>query len=83
MKVLLFARLRELQGASFLELPDEVCPANVAALRASICASATPELAEALRDPNVFCAINQKVVTEMQPVRPGDEIAFFPPMTGG
>jgi sulfur-carrier protein len=31
----------------------------------------------------VRCAVNQDFSTLDAPVRPGDEIAFFPPVTGG
>jgi sulfur-carrier protein len=28
-------------------------------------------------------AVNQQMATPATPVRPGDEVAFFPPVTGG
>lgn len=31
----------------------------------------------------VRCAINQEFAAPADPVRPGDEVAFFPPVTGG
>jgi molybdopterin synthase sulfur carrier subunit len=33
--------------------------------------------------PNTLVAINQEYATPEQPVRDGDEVAFFPPVTGG
>lgn len=40
--------------------------------------------AEALGDLAVVrVAVNQELVELDQPVKPGDEIALFPPMTGG
>jgi len=40
--------------------------------------------AEALADPVVVrVAVNQELVDFDQPVASGDEVAFFPPMTGG
>ena len=33
--------------------------------------------------PNVIHAVNQRVVMIEEPLHDGDEIAFFPPMTGG
>ena len=31
----------------------------------------------------IRCAVNQEFADPDAPVRPGDEIAFFPPVTGG
>ena len=83
MKVLFFARLRELLGSDSLEIADADCPADVAALRQLVCSRVDAELAEAMEDPNVFCAVNQRVVDEDFALAPDQEIAFFPPMTGG
>ncbi len=33
--------------------------------------------------PNVLCAVNLHQVHADHPVQDGDEVAFFPPMTGG
>jgi sulfur-carrier protein len=38
---------------------------------------------EALNQPNLVLALNQRVVFEDAAVVDGDEVAFFPPMTGG
>ena len=44
----------------------------------------TQAIAEALDDPLVVrVAVNQELVDFDQPVASGDEIAVFPPMTGG
>lgn len=83
MKILFFARLRELLGSDCFEIADADCPADVAALRAMLRLSVNAQLAESLADPNVFCAVNQKVAGEDQPLKSSDEVAFFPPMTGG
>ena len=32
---------------------------------------------------NIRIAVNQEYVDSNHPVQPGDEIAFFPPVTGG
>jgi molybdopterin synthase sulfur carrier subunit len=38
---------------------------------------------EALNQPNLVHALNHKVVLTDAMVSEGDELAFFPPMTGG
>jgi len=82
-KVLFFARLREVNGSDVVEIADSDCPADVAALRELIAARSSEDLAEALRDANVICAVNQRVASDDTHVSPSDEVAFFPPMTGG
>lgn len=32
---------------------------------------------------NLLCAVNMEYVSLHQPVNTGDEVAFFPPVTGG
>ncbi|WP_439106951.1 MoaD/ThiS family protein [Congregibacter sp.] len=78
-----FARLREQLGSDSFEIADGDCPVDVAALRSLLRERVNAELAESLEDPNVFCAVNQKVVGEDKPLASTDEVAFFPPMTGG
>lgn len=78
-----FARLREALGSDSFEIADADCPKDVGALRAMLRLSVSSDLAASLADPNVFCAVNQKVVGEDQPLTSADEVAFFPPMTGG
>ena len=41
------------------------------------------EWKEALNQPNLVHALNHKVVFTDAVVTEGDELAFFPPMTGG
>jgi sulfur-carrier protein len=81
-KILYFASLREALGCAgeTLELPSSV--ATVAALRSYLVARGEAWAAlEARR--NLRCAVNQRVAGPDAPVAPGDEVAFFPPVTGG
>jgi molybdopterin synthase sulfur carrier subunit len=40
-------------------------------------------VADAPLPPNTLIAVNQEYAQPGQPVRDGDEVAFFPPVTGG
>lgn len=83
MKILLFARLRDALGAPSFELPDSSVPSTVGELRDCLQREAPEALAQDLADPNVLCAVNQVIADDSQPVTAVDEVAFFPPVTGG
>lgn len=83
MKVLYFAWLRAKTGIGEEAVvpPEEV--ADVAGLVAWL-KTRSPGHAEALADLKlVRVAVNQDYVGLDAPVKPGDEVAFFPPVTGG
>jgi molybdopterin synthase sulfur carrier subunit len=80
--VLYFAWLRERVGAAEerLDLPAgiDTVAALVAWLRAR-----SPGHEAALSAPSVRCAVDQDFATPETPIRGGEEVAFFPPVTGG
>jgi sulfur-carrier protein len=82
-KVLYFAALREQLGtpAEEIELPAGV--GTVAALRSHLRGRGGAwELA--LADGRlVRAAVNQDMAAPAAPLKAGDEVAFFPPVTGG
>jgi len=83
MKLRYFAWLRTRigRGEETLDPPAEI--ATVGALVAWL-ATLGPGYAAALVDTRlVRVAVNQDYVGPDHPVRPGDEIALFPPVTGG
>ena len=81
--VLFFAALREQIGQESLSVSVPAAGMSVADLRCQI-EGADPAIAQALADqPKLRVAINRTLGTFAQQVRPGDEVAFFPPMTGG
>ena len=78
-----FASLKEQLGrdAEELELPPGV--STVAGLRAHLGARGGV-YGEALSEKRlVKAAVNQDMVKPTAPVKAGDEVAFFPPVTGG
>jgi molybdopterin synthase sulfur carrier subunit len=79
-RVLFFASLRESLGSQ-LELQTEA--ATVGALRQALMAQSEAH-AQALGNQRpVRVAVNQVMAGDDQPLRSGDEVAFFPPVTGG
>lgn len=83
MKVLYFASLRQAVGVyeETVEPPAEV--ATVGQLVAWL-KGRSPRHAEAFAKlEHVRCAVNQDYARPEDPVRPEDEVAFFPPVTGG
>ena len=82
-KLLFFAALREQLGrpTEELELPPNVT--TVGALRDHL-RSRGGEWASVFA-PNraVRAAVNQDMVHAQAAIKPGDEVAFFPPVTGG
>ena len=83
MRIQFFARLREALGSPALELSDSVFPMRVARLREHLREAAEGDFAEALAAPNLLCAVNQEIADDDTEVSAGDEVAFFPPVTGG
>lgn len=76
-----FARLREELGTEQLTLPaDRVQTAGD--LLASLANRGGP-WAQLQGSQPVMIAINQAMAKPATPVKAGDEVAFFPPVTGG
>ena len=83
----LFAALREALGESEFQLDlSDISGASaqidVAAIK-GLLSQRDAEWKEALNQPNLVHALNHKVVFTDAVVSEGDELAFFPPMTGG
>lgn len=82
-KILYFAWLRERTGTGEenLDLPANV--ATVGDLTAHLRAK-NPRFDAAFATPRLIrAAVNQVFATPDTQVAPGDEVAFFPPVTGG
>ncbi len=79
-KVLFFAQVRELVGCDSLTLESEF--SSVEALRQQLAARGD-RWALALEEGRLLAAVNQTLVSFDHPVVSGDEVALFPPVTGG
>ena len=82
-KLLYFAWVRQKIGVSE---EDFIAPAGVRTVSQLIDALRVrgPGYDEAFREPSrLRCAVNQTYVGFDTALHPGDEIAFFPPVTGG
>jgi molybdopterin synthase sulfur carrier subunit len=82
-KLLYFAGLREAVGmpAESMALPPGV--GTVAALRAHLVTRGGKWAEHFAPNRNVRAAVNQDMAVPEAAVSDGDEVAFFPPVTGG
>lgn len=81
--ILYFAWLRERVGTSQEELP---LPSGVTTVMDLVdyLSARGPGHASAFQNRRtVRCAVNQEFADPSAPIHPGDEVAFFPPVTGG
>ena len=81
--VRLFARLRERLGCSATELEVESPQISIEALVENLIQVHGELWRQELTAPNVLCAVNREVVDPGTLVTAGDEVAFYPPVTGG
>ncbi|MCS3602282.1 molybdopterin synthase sulfur carrier subunit [Buttiauxella sp. BIGb0471] len=78
--VLFFAQVRELVDCDRLQL--DATFSDVEQLRAEL-ANRSERWALALESGKLLAAVNQTLVSFDSPLNDGDEVAFFPPVTGG
>ncbi|WP_045860649.1 molybdopterin converting factor subunit 1 [Teredinibacter purpureus] len=79
--LLYFASLGENLGTTQETLPLNGI-ANIAELIATL-SQRDSIWAEQLRSTKIKCAVNQTIRHYEHPLQHGDEVAFFPPVTGG
>jgi molybdopterin synthase sulfur carrier subunit len=81
--VLYFARLREAlgTGSEQIALPQGVH--DLDGLRAMLVARGGAWATELAGNNSLRAAVNQTMASADEPVADGDEVAFFPPVTGG
>ncbi|USD59317.1 molybdopterin synthase sulfur carrier subunit [Vibrio sp. SCSIO 43140] len=79
-KVLFFAQTRELVGVDSVDLDMDF--ATVEDIRAHL-ATQEGKWDLALEQGKLLAAVNQDIMPLDSAVKDGDEVAFFPPVTGG
>lgn len=82
-RVLYFASLRDAVGRSseIVELPGSA--ATLKAVRDALTAKGDPWAKAFSNLKRIRGAVNQTMAEDGDPVADGDEVAFFPPVTGG
>lgn len=79
-KIMFFAQIRELIDTDSLLLDAQQI--TVADLLEQL-SKRGDKWSLALKEKVVLCAVNQSLVDFNYLIQPGDEVAFFPPVTGG
>lgn len=77
-----FASVREQLGVDH-EQVDAGAATDIAALLLLLAQRHGDKGRRVLQDARVLAAVNQVVVTAQAIIHDGDEVAFFPPVTGG
>ncbi|WP_448214141.1 molybdopterin converting factor subunit 1 [Colwellia sp. MEBiC06753] len=80
--VLFFARLREQLGQEKVSIELNNQTITISQLTERLIAD-HPQWQKYLTDRNVLVAINQSIACADDTVSASDEVAFFPPVTGG
>ncbi len=79
--IVFFAQLREQLKSDGLQL-DISTPCTVKDIQVALLEK-NPQWSDFLSNPALMCAVNQDMVQLDAQVVNGNEVAFFPPVTGG
>jgi molybdopterin synthase sulfur carrier subunit len=82
-KLLFFARLREDLGTAAEEVALPAGVTTVAGLRAHLIGRGGAWAAALADGKALRVAVNHDMAEATTAIKPGDEVAFFPPVTGG
>jgi len=80
-RVLFLAQLREQLGTPELQIPAGSV-GSIAALKQYLVAT-NPEWERFLSNSKLLVAVNHEYAKGDKAIKSGDEVAFFPPVTGG
>lgn len=83
LKVLYFAALSERLGTRSEDLDVPPAVTTVAGLRALLMGRGGAWKSALAQGKALRVAVNQEIALPATPVKSGDEVAFFPPVTGG
>lgn len=83
LRVLFFASLREQLGTDRMELALPHGVSSVDALAAHLAGEGGETWRMLLDEEQVLVAVDQTIVDRRHPLQGGEEVAFFPPVTGG
>ena len=81
--ILYFARLKEALGIAREELALPVGVTNLQGLRETLSTRGEAWARELSGSKSIKAAVNQEMAHADAPLKDGDEVAFFPPVTGG
>ena len=82
-RVLFFGRVREELDCDSLEVELEEGAACIDSLQQRLCEQQGEKWFAVLGQDNIIRAVNQTVANVNVALSDGDEVAFFPPVTGG
>jgi sulfur-carrier protein len=83
LKLFYYASLREALGHANEVLVFDSTTLTVQQLREALCAKGEPYASAMAAGRSIRCAINQVVMKDDALIKTDDEVAFFPPVTGG
>ncbi len=79
--IVFFAALREQLGCDQLKIAINK-PSTVDEVKQQLI-NKHPDWQHLLHGESILCAVNHTMVSHDFELKPGDEVAFFPPVTGG
>tara|TARA_R110001592_G_scaffold6774_5_gene36717 strand:- start:12266 stop:12517 length:252 start_codon:yes stop_codon:yes gene_type:complete len=80
--VLFFAKYREQLGLGRMSL-ELTSATTVSELKIRLVEQGGDDWAAVLFADNTLCAVNQTIAAAADAISDGDEVAFYPPVTGG